>query len=649
MTTVALLGNPNVGKTTVFNALTGSKQYVGNWPGVTIEKKEGFATNDIKVVDLPGIYAMDTFSNEEKVSKNFLESGDVDVIVDIVDASNLVRNLYLTTQLAQFNKPVILVLNMIDVAESKGIHIDYNKLSSELGVTVIPIVARKNEGINNIISTIESNNFNKTSMKKDFGNEDQTYKYLEKLVSKCTKQDFSEKESITEKIDKIVLNPLLAYPVFLGLLWLVFEFTFKWFGQPIADMLDVYVAEILMPAASNILSGSSPWFASLIVDGILGGVGSVIVFFPIVFALFLGLSLLEDSGYMARSAFLMDSLMRKIGLSGKAFIPLVMGFGCSTPAIMAARTLESEKDRKLTALLAPLMSCNARLTVYALFASIFFPEKESWVVLSLYILGIIIAVLVGLVLKNTYFNKQEEPFILELPEYKMPQPKSIIKHTWEKSKGFLVKAGTVIFSMSIVIWLVSFFNFSGYTTDINNSFLSIIGSVIAPIFAPLGFGTWQASVSLLTGLVAKEVVVGSMGVIYGDLTTVLPQQFTALTAYTFIVFVSLYTPCISVLATLKKEYGNKMMFTSFIYQLVLAWVISFVVYTIGSIFTGSFEVSRFIELAVTAGILAIAFKILYGRFGPKSSGCSSCSGCPHENNCSTKPETTVQELNKKEA
>lgn len=649
MTTVALLGNPNVGKTTVFNALTGSKQYVGNWPGVTIEKKEGFATNDIKVVDLPGIYAMDTFSNEERVSKSFLEDGDVDVIVDVVDASNLVRNLYLTTQLVQFNKPVILVLNMIDVAESKGIHIDYSKLANELGVTVIPIVARKNEGINNIVSTIESNIFNKTSIKRDFGNEEQTYKYLEKLVSKCAKQDFDEKESISEKIDKIVLNPLLAYPIFLGLLWLVFEFTFKWFGQPIADMLDVFVADVLMPAASNILSGSSPWFASLIVDGILGGVGSVIVFFPLVFALFLGISLLEDSGYMARSAFLMDSVMRKIGLSGKAFIPLVMGFGCSTPAIMAARTLESEKDRKLTALLAPLMSCNARLTVYALFASIFFPGKESWVVLSLYVLGIVIAILVGLVLKNTYFNKQEEPFILELPEYKMPQPKSIIKHTWEKSKGFLVKAGTVIFAMSIVIWLVSFFNFSGYTTDINNSFLSIIGSVIAPIFAPLGFGTWQAAVSLLTGLVAKEVVVGSMGVIYGDLTTVLPHQFTALTAYTFIVFVSLYTPCISVLATLKKEYGNKMMFTSFIYQLVLAWIISFVVYAIGSIFAGSFEGSKFIELAATAGVMAIAFTILYRKFSSKSSGCSSCSGCPHESKCSTQPETNIQELNKKEA
>jgi len=404
-----------------------------------------------------------------------------------------------------------------------------------------------------------------------------------------------------------------------------------------------------MPAASNVLSGSSTWFASLIVDGILGGVGSVIVFFPIVFALFLGLSILEDSGYMARSAFLMDSLMRKIGLSGKAFIPLVMGFGCSTPAIMAARTLESEKDRKLTALLAPIMSCNARLTVYALFAAIFFPGKEDLVVLSLYILGIVIAILVGLVLKNTYFNKQEEPFILELPEYKMPQAKSIIKHTWEKSRGFLVKAGTVIFAMSIVIWLVSYFNFSGYTTDINNSFLAIIGSIIAPIFAPLGFGTWQAGVSILTGLVAKEVVVGSMGVIYGDLTTVLPQHFTALTAYTFIVFVSLYTPCISVLATLKKEYGNKMMLTSFIYQFVLAWVIAFIVSTVGSIFTGSFETSKFIELAATAGILAIAFTILYKRFGSKSSGCSSCSGCPHEKACSIQQEATINELNKKEA
>lgn len=513
MITAALLGNPNVGKTTLFNLLTGSNQYVGNWAGVTVEKKEGYLNNSLKIVDLPGIYAMDTYSNEEKVSKDFLLSGDVDVIINIVDASNLNRNLYLTTQLKQFGKPIILVLNMIDVAEAKGIQIDFKSLSEELNVSIIPIVASKNKGINELKSLLTSSTFLSEVVDNDyhFLSEKSTYSFIESVLNNSITSPVSNVVTRTEKIDKILLNKFLAYPIFLLSLFLIFKFTFSWVGQPLANLLISFLNEILIPFADNLLATSSTWFKSLIIHGIIGGVGSIIVFLPVILTLFLGISLLEDSGYMARAAFIMDKLMRKMGLSGKAFIPLIVGFGCAVPAIMSARTLESEKDRKLTALLIPLMSCNARLPVYALFASVFFPRSQTAIVFSLYFIGIFLAFGIGLLFKNTIFKKDEEPFIIELPEYKFPDIKSLFSHTWEKGKGFLKKAGTLIFSISIIVWFLSNFNFSGMV-GINSSFLAHIGSFISPIFKPLGFATWQNSVSLLAGLMAKEVVVGTMGV-----------------------------------------------------------------------------------------------------------------------------------------
>lgn len=585
MITAALLGNPNVGKTTLFNSLTGSNQYVGNWAGVTVEKKEGYLNQSLKIIDLPGIYAMDTYSNEEKVSKNFLLSGDVDVIINIVDASNLSRNLYLTTQLKQFGKPIILVLNMIDVAEIKGIKIDLKCLSDKLNVSVVPLIASKNKGTNELKTLLTSSNFLSHSIDNDFqfSSEKTTYDFIESVLKMSVTTPLEDIVTKTEKIDKVLLNRFLAYPIFLLSLFLIFKFTFNWVGQPLAKLLSNFLNELLVPFVANLLSSSSPWFKSLVLDGIIGGVGSVIVFLPVILALFLGISLLEDSGYMARAAFIMDKLMRKMGLSGKAFIPMIIGFGCAVPAIMSARTLESEKDRKLAALLIPLMSCNARLPVYALFASAFFPNNQTAIVFSLYFLGISIAFAIGLLFKNTIFKKDEEPFIIELPEYKLPEPKRLLLHTWEKGKGFLKKAGSLIFSISILIWFLSNFNFSGKVT-INSSFLAYIGSFISPFFKPLGFATWQNSVSLLAGLMAKEVVVGTMGVIYGaNLTKILPTMFTALSAYSFLVFVLLYTPCISVIATMKKEYGNKMAIFSVAYQLTLAWVVSFLVFNIGTL------------------------------------------------------------------
>ncbi|EPY2278797.1 ferrous iron transport protein B [Clostridium sporogenes] len=585
MITTALLGNPNVGKTSLFNQLTGSNQYVGNWAGVTVEKKEGFVNDSIKIVDLPGIYAMDTFSNEEKVSKNFLINGNIDVIIDIVDASNLDRNLYLTTQLKQFNKPIILVLNMIDVAESKGIKINYDILSKELNVKVIPIIASKGIGIDKLIETLENKTFlnYKDNKNYNFESERDAYKFIGNIFEKTVTLEEKKTISNTDKIDKIVLNPILAYPLFLGILYLIFKFTFNWVGTPLADYIDALLNDSLIPYLGTLLASTAPWFKSLLLDGIVAGVGSVIVFLPVILTLFLGISFLEDSGYMARAAFIMDKLMRKMGLSGKAFIPMVVGFGCSVPGIMSARTLESERDRKLTALLVPLMSCNARLPVYALFASVFFSGHETSIVFSLYILGILLAFIIGLLFKNTLFKKDEEPFIIELPEYKMPEFKNLMLHTWDKGKGFLKKAGTIIFSISVIVWLLSNFNFSGMV-DINESFLASLGRVLSPIFKPLGFSGWQTSVSLLTGLMAKEVIVGTMGVIYGgDLKVTLLNHFTTLSAYSFLVFVLLYTPCVSVVATMRKEYGSKMALFSVTYQIILAWIISFLIYNVGAL------------------------------------------------------------------
>ncbi len=629
MINVALFGNPNVGKTTVFNLLTGSKQYVGNWPGVTIDKKEGFLGNDIKIVDLPGIYAMDTFSNEEKVSKDFLENGNVDVILDVVDASNLDRNLYLTTQLMQYDKPIILLLNMIDVAESKGINIDAKKLEKELGVKVIPIVAKKKEGLDNIESDIKSAISSTFNYKKDFGNELNTYKEIEEILSKSMKSDSKNRKSISSKIDNIVLNPILAYPVFIASLLILFKFTFNWVGAPLQDLTETLITNYIATPADALLANSSPWFHSLIVDGIIGGLAGALPFFPLIFVLFLGMTFFEDSGYMARTAVLMDNIMRKVGLSGKAFIPMIMGFGCASPAIMATRTLESEKDRKITALISPLMTCGAKVPIYALFVGIFFPKNAPIVTTSLYLLGVAVAIIVALILNKTVYKAEVEPFVLELPEYKLPTISALLKTTWSKAKGFLIKVCTIMFAMSVVIWGLSYFNLNGFTTDINNSFLASLGNFISPIFAPLGFNDWRAGVSILTGISAKEVVVSTMGVVYGNLETVLPTVFTPLTAYVFLVFSALYTPCIAALSTMKKEYGSKMMFISAIYQFAVAWVVSFIINLFGS----ALYTSASLELVVGGLIILVALFILYKNVKSKKSGCSGCSGCASQGSC----------------
>jgi len=626
---VALFGNPNVGKTTIFNLLTGSNQYVGNWPGVTIEKKEGYLNKDIKIVDLPGIYAMDTFSNEEKVSKSFLENEDVDVILNIVDASNLSRNLYLTTQLMKYNKPIILLLNMLDLADSK------DKLADELGIQIVPIIAKKKSGTENIEQVIRNSVNLKTNYIEDFGNESQTYEKIDSILDRCTIDNSKNKKTITDKIDNIVLNPILAYPIFIGILFLLFRFTFDWVGGPLQDLSTELIENYIIAPVDGLLVHSSAWFRSLIVDGILGSLGGTLPFFPLIFVLFLGISLFEDSGYMSRAAFLMDKIMSKVGLSGKAFIPMVMGMGCASPAIMATRTLESEKDRKITALIAPLMTCGAKLPIYALFIRIFFKKNAAIVTTSLYLLGIVVAILVALILNKTVYKTELEPFVLELPEYRVPTLNALLKNAWNKSKGFLYKVVTVMFFMSVLIWAMSSFNFGGFTEDINNtSFLAYLGKLMTPIFAPLGFADWRISVALITGLGAKEVVVNTILILFGNLNSGIAVVFTVVTAYTFLVFCALYTPCIATLATMRKEYGNKMMLASLLYQFGVAWIVGFVVNFVGSLIvfgTTGVTILQFASFIIVV-ILTAIFLNYYSKNNKLKSVHCDCSSCPSKCN-----------------
>ena len=634
MINVALFGNPNVGKTTIFNLLTGSNQFVGNWPGVTIEKKEGYLNKDIKIVDLPGIYAMDTFSNEEKVSKSFLENEDVDVILNIVDASNLSRNLYLTTQLMKYNKPIILLLNMLDLADSKDIKIDYDKLADELGIQIVPIIAKKKSGTENIEQVIRNSVNLKTNYIEDFGNESQTYEKIDSILDRCTIDNSKNKKTITDKIDNIVLNPILAYPIFIGILFLLFRFTFDWVGGPLQDLSTELIENYIIAPVDGLLVHSSAWFRSLIVDGILGSLGGTLPFFPLIFVLFLGISLFEDSGYMSRAAFLMDKIMSKVGLSGKAFIPMVMGMGCASPAIMATRTLESEKDRKITALIAPLMTCGAKLPIYALFIRIFFKKNAAIVTTSLYLLGIVVAILVALILNKTVYKTELEPFVLELPEYRVPTLNALLKNAWNKSKGFLYKVVTVMFFMSVLIWAMSSLNFGGFTEDINTSFLAYLGKLMTPIFAPLGFADWRISVALITGLGAKEVVVNTILILFGNLNSGIAVVFTVVTAYTFLVFCALYTPCIATLATMRKEYGNKMMLASLLYQFGVAWIVGFVVNFVGSLIvfgTTGVTVLQFASFIIVV-ILTAIFLNYYSKNNKLKSVHCDCSSCPSKCN-----------------
>lgn len=626
-TVVALVGNPNCGKTTLFNELTGSNYDVGNRIGVTVESKKGICryNKNMLIVDLPGIYSLSPNSAEEIITHDFIINEKPDLILNIVDATNLERNLYLTTQLAETGVPMVIALNMADAVKKSGFEINANMLTKRLNIPSVPISANKCIGIEKLIKecNLGGNTQNQIKYNAEIEraisalclknkisrfyaiqltekNDIEThiaqarYKFIKSVAADCIKIIGQNRQFLlTEKIDSIAMHPLFAIPIFILVMFCVFQITFGTFGSMMSDMLDTLFNVQFANMLENILTSAEvgAFFKGLLLDGIISGIGSVITFFPQIMLLFLFLSFLEDSGYMARTAFIMDKLFIKIGLSGKSFVPMIMGFGCSVPATMAVRTLDNERDRKLTMLLIPFMSCGAKMPVYAVFTAALFPNNAGIVTFSLYILGIALGVISGLILSNTVFKGDEPPFVLELPPYRMPTFKSTFNHMWDKVKDFLTRVGTVILLASIIIWLLENLDFHLHlTADSEYSIIGTLGKLIAPIFKPCGFGNWKVAVSLISGFAAKEAVVSTMSILYGayntaDLVLCLTTSFTPLSAYSFLTFVLLYVPCIAAVSTLRSELNSrKLTAFSVLYQLSVAWIMSTLVFQIGNLF-----------------------------------------------------------------
>lgn len=670
---VALVGNPNCGKTTLFNALTGSNQYVGNWPGVTVEKKEGTAkVGEISftVVDLPGIYSLSPYSMEELVARKFIIQEQPDAIIDIVDATNLERNLYLTMQLLELERPMVLAVNFMDEVEKKGDQIDCDRLSAHLGVPVVPISARDGVNIDKLVEaahrqmhtgmTLEPDDLyddfthaihhriteiihdrayavgipahwasikllegdgevakdlglGETTLRRidqiaaeyeaasELGDRetllaDSRYRFVERVTrSSVRRRNRTGERTVTERIDAVATHKYLAIPLFLAMMLAVFLVTFSGPGAWLSDGIAWFVEEVLCPGVAGWLAHlhAPGWLSGLLVDGLIAGVGGVLTFLPMIALLFLFLSMLEDSGYMARAAFVMDRTLRHFGLSGKAFIPMLMGFGCTVPAVMGARTMENEKDRRMTILLVPFMSCGARLPIYGLMTSAFFPDHAGLVVFALYLLGPVIAILSGLLLKRGVFQGEPAPFLLELPPYRMPTVKNIWLHVWERVRDFLTRAGTIIAAMSVVVWFLQNFGTDlRMVEDTADSILALVGGVIAPVFSPMGFGVWQAAVALLTGLIAKEAVVSSMSLFYGFSLTdyaaagaVMSATFSPAAALAFLAFCALYTPCVAAIATIRREMGSgRWTLLTLGWQLAAAWLASLLVYRLALLF-----------------------------------------------------------------
>ena len=665
--TFGLIGNQNCGKTTLFNQLTGANQHVGNFPGVTVDRKDGQIKNhpEATVTDLPGIYSLSPYTNEEIVTRDFLIQNKPRGIINIVDATNIERNLYLTMQLIEMDIPMVLALNMMDEVRENGGTIQVNRLEEALGIPVIPISAAKNEGIGELIEhAIHVARYDECPGRLDFcdangengqaaihrcihavvhliedhakkaeiparfaatklvegdklilqqlgldRNEEETlehmihemeeecakdreaaladmrFKFIEKVCTQTVvKPTESKAHARSVKADKILTGKYTALPAFAAIMGLIFWLTFGVIGVGLSDWLSVGI-DIVTDFADRALTayGLNPVVHSLIIDGIFAGVGSVLSFLPIIVVLFFFLSILEDSGYMARIAFVMDKLLRKIGLSGRSFVPMIIGFGCSVPAIMATRTLSSERDRKMTILLTPFMSCSAKLPIYALFTYAFFPKYRALVMVGLYFTGIIVGVLFSLLLKNTAFQGEPVPFVMELPNYRLPSLKSVGMLIWDKAKDFITKAFTIIFMASIVIWFLQTFDVRlNVVVDSKDSLLALIGGFAAPVFVPLGFGDWRISTALITGFTAKESVVSTLTVLFGGDMSALNTLFTPFSALVFLVFTLLYTPCVAAIASVKREMGTaRSAFLVVIMQCVIAWIVAFAVRMIG--------------------------------------------------------------------
>ena len=590
---LAFIGNPNCGKTTLFNAYTGQRLKVANYPGVTIEKKEGeleYKNKQIVITDLPGIYSLNSYSIEEKVSKEFIENEDLDLIIDIVDASSLERNLYLTLQLIENNKNIIIALNMMDIVKKRGMNIDIKKLEETLGVKVIPISAKTKEGLKELLEAIinQKNKNSKNIIKID--NEYNIlakYNYIENLVKECTKNKMKV-DKRTEKIDKILTHRIVGLPIFIMIMGTVFLLTFT-LGDYIKGYFEL-ILELIINKTLLILDylKIGPAMTSLITEGIITGVGGILTFIPNIFILFLCLGFLEDTGYMSRVAYIMNGFMEKLGLSGKACIPMILGFGCSVPAVMATRTLKEEKDRRKTIMLIPCMSCSAKIPIYVLFAGIFFRKYEAIVALGMYVIGIAISLILGIITKKIEKNSKKEELIIELPEYKIPDYNSIKIYVIEKIKDYINKAGTIIFLASIILWGILNIGRKGFVENPEESFGAIIGKILIPIFKPTGLGYWQIIVALISGLIAKEVVVSSINVLYGinavsqnlDLYNILMlENFTKINAFCLMLFCLLYVPCIATIATIHSETkSTKFTIKLICFQLLMAWTVTTITY-----------------------------------------------------------------------
>ncbi|MDD2555957.1 MAG: ferrous iron transport protein B [Syntrophaceticus sp.] len=666
--TVGVIGNPNSGKTTLFNSYTGTRLKVANWPGVTVEKKQGafkYHNHVYKLVDLPGIYSLTPYSIEEKISRQFILSDDVDVIVDIADASNLERSLYLTLQLIEIGKPVVLALNMMDIVEERGMEIDLHRLHEVLGIPVIPVSARKKTGLDVLMHVVSHHQEIKSKsnhvvvysdliedkitkvterlrednpdiynprfyaikllendteimencpvdvsgiVDKSYETEiiNQKYDFIERLVEEVL-LNIQEKAQFTDKLDSVLTHRIWGIPIFFGIMGLVFFLTFT-LGDGIKGILEGWLESLSIWTAGGLSTlNAGPILTSLIADGIIAGVGTILTFLPNIAILFLALAFLEDSGYMARVTYVMNGVMNKIGLSGRAFIPMLLGFGCTVPAIMATRTLENERDRRKTILITPFMSCSAKIPVYVLLSGMFFGNYATLAALSMYIIGLVAGLFTAFVatkienkadqLKASDVKPEVNQLLIELPEYKSPNVYSVLLYVWENVKAYLSKAGTIIFLACVVLWFILSFGTTGYVEDMSQSFGAIIGRFLVPILEPAGLGFWQIGVSLIAGLAAKEVVVSSMGIMFGIINidsalglsamhqTLGAMGFGALNAYSMMIFVLFYTPCVAALAITAQELKSAKWTTFvFMFQLVFAWLASVLVYQIVSLF-----------------------------------------------------------------
>ena len=663
---IALVGNQNCGKTTLFNQLTGSKQHIGNFPGVTVEQKSGYllGNKDVTVVDLPGIYSLTPYSIEEIVTRDYIFNRKPDCIINIIDATNLERNLYLTIQLLEMEIPFVMALNMMDEVRLNGTSIDVKKLSEELGVPVVPISASKNEGVSELaevalgrakvknsayhdlcdgavhkavhslahlleenaekcgfppkyaaIKVIENDKSIIDKLKLDerqldiIGHivedmeiacdtdreaaiVDMRYDYIEALCAKVVlKKGQNVNQEKSMKLDRILTHKIWAIPIFLCVMLAVFFLSFSLVGKWLSDLLTLGIDWLTGVVDGALTSaGISEWLHSLLIDGVFNGVGSVLSFVPTIMVLFFLLSILEDSGYMARVAFVMDKLLRKIGLSGKSFVPMLIGFGCSVPGILAARTVSSERDRKMTVLLVPFMSCSAKLPIYSLITMAFFPRYQALVMLGVYVLSMVVGVLYGLLLKVTVFKGNPVPFVMELPNYRWPSLKTLLRNSWEKGKSFIRKAFTVIFVATLVIWFLQSVDTSfNFTSDSSVSILAEIGRFLSPVFVPLGLGDWRLTTSIITGLTAKEAVVSTLAVLFGvaseSLSAVLSAAFSPLQGFCFLAFVVLYMPGVAAVAAVRKELGSgwKAVLAMFS-QTVVAYLVTLIIYNVGTLF-----------------------------------------------------------------